>query len=114
MEKDELLAGMIQELRRGSLTLCVLSQLRCPAYGYQLITLLNQNGIPVEANTLYPLLRRLENQGLLQSFWDTQESKPRKYYSVTATGQEIYDTLHRYWIESAQAITRLLSPDPTQ
>ena len=61
MEKRELLAGLVLELRRGTIVLCVLSQLKVPMYGYHLIHTLQQSGIVVEANTLYPLLRRLES-----------------------------------------------------
>ena len=67
MDKDDLVSGFLLELRRGMVILCVLAKLRRPAYGYQLITDLAETGLPVEANTLYPLLRRLEGQGLLES-----------------------------------------------
>jgi PadR family transcriptional regulator PadR len=57
-----------------------------PEYGYSLVGLLQESGIDVEQNTLYPLLRRLEQQGLMESIWDTGESRPRKYYRVTDYG----------------------------
>ena len=78
MNVDEMVSGLILELRRGTLILLVLSQLRQPTYGYSLVKKLNDNAIPMDANTLYPLMRRLEGQGLLKSQWDTGESKPRK------------------------------------
>ena len=61
---------MVLELRRGTLVMLVLSRLREPAYGYALVKSLADHGIPIEANTLYPLMRRLESQGLLESKWD--------------------------------------------
>ena len=69
MGKEETLAGLLMELRRGTIVLCVLSQLKQPRYGYDLVKILGRHHMPVEANTLYPLLRRLEGQGLLQSSW---------------------------------------------
>jgi DNA-binding PadR family transcriptional regulator len=72
--------NLITELRRGSLTLAVLSCLRSARYGYALLTTMQEKRVAIEANTLYPLLRRLEVQGLLTSDWDTSESRPRKYY----------------------------------
>ncbi|NTV78605.1 MAG: PadR family transcriptional regulator, partial [Clostridiales bacterium] len=72
MEKNDIISGMIMELRRGTIVLCVLSQLEKPMYGYSLVSALSDSGIAVEANTLYPLLRRLESQGMLESKWETE------------------------------------------
>ena len=88
---------LMQELRRGPITIGVLSQLSEPQYGYSLVTILNEKGIPVEPGTLYPLLRRLEKQGLLDSKWDTNESRPRKYYLLSKTGKEVFDLLVVEW-----------------
>ena len=66
-------------------------------YGYNLVKKLNDNAIPIDANTLYPLMRRLEGQGLLQSQWDTGESKPRKYYQITEDGQAVLEKTKAYW-----------------
>lgn len=92
MEKD-LTASFVTEMRRGSLTLLVLSALHTPHYGYDLLEVLQEIGVEIEANTLYPLLRRLEKQGLLDSSWDTSESRPRKYYQINSAGTEIYRLL---------------------
>lgn len=92
MNASEIVAGLMQELRRGTLILLVLSRLRQPMYGYSLVKALADGGIPIDANTLYPLLRRLEGQGLLESQWDTAEAKPRKYYSLTALGRTVLET----------------------
>ncbi len=96
MEKD-LLEGFLSELRRGTLILCVLSQLEEARYGYALVQMLEEKGIAIDANTLYPLLRRLEKQGLLCSEWNTEEAKPRKYYKRTVYGDSIYKELVEQW-----------------
>ena len=108
MEKDELLSGLLQELRRGTIVLSVLSQLQEPQYGYSLVTRLSENGMQVETNTLYPLFRRLESQGLLKSEWDTSEAKPRKYYVITDDGKEIYELLRVQWKKTAEIMNKLL------
>ena len=98
MRKEELLNGLLQEMRRGTIILCVLAKLRQSAYGYNLVTDLSEAGIPIEANTLYPLLRRLESQGLLISAWNTTDgAKPRKYYHTTEFGIEILAELKWHW-----------------
>ncbi len=114
MTQEEILSGFILELRRGTIVLSVLSQLHTPTYGYNLITTLAQHGVTVEANTLYPLLRRLEGQGLLSSNWETTGSKPRKYYVLTATGNEILHSLTHHWAKTVQNVDALLQqPQPT-
>src|SRR5690606_36005948 len=80
---NEHLDKLMQELKRGTLTIGVLSQLHKPQYGYSLVALLEEKNFQVEAGTLYPLLRRLEKQGLLESKWDTNETRPRKYYMLS-------------------------------
>ena len=108
MGQNDILSGMILELRRGTIVLCVLKRLHRPMYGYNLISDLTQRGIPVEANTLYPLLRRLETQGLLESRWDTGEAKPRKYYETTAQGREICAQLENNWRATVDSIDSIL------
>ena len=94
---DDLLAGHLQELRRGTVVLACLLILREPNYGYALLDLLDRRGFAVDANTLYPLLRRLEKQGLLTSDWNTDESRPRKFYRTSDEGEALADTLNRDW-----------------
>lgn len=108
MNKNEIVNGISAELRRGTIILCVLANLREPAYGYSLIEKLAQTGISVEANTLYPLLRRLEGQGLLQSIWNTTGTKPRKYYELTGFGKEVLSELKKQWSETAQNMNKIL------
>lgn len=108
MNRDEILAGLILELRRGTIVLCILSQLKEPHYGYHLISILADSGISVEANTLYPLLRRLESQGLLKSEWITVGAKPRKYYSITEDGKDIYQALKKLWNRTVKSMNQLM------
>lgn len=67
--------------------------LRRPDYGYALLQRLTDHGFPVDANTLYPLLRRLEDQGLLTSEWNTEESRPRKFYRTSEEGESMLSRL---------------------
>ena len=106
--KEDIAAGLTMELRRGTIVLCVLSQLMQPMYGYSLVSTLSDGGVPVETNTLYPLLRRLEKQGLLESSWETSGSKPRKYYQITELGKDIYLDLKKQWEDTAKHMTNLL------
>lgn len=108
MNVEDTVSGLVLELRRGTLILLVLSQLREPKYGYSLVKKLNDNGIPIDANTLYPLMRRLEGQGLLQSQWDTGESKPRKYYQLTQDGQAVLEKAKDYWKTFSSNVDSLL------
>lgn len=96
-DANEQLDKIMQELRRGTITIGVLSQLSEPQYGYSLVSMLNDKGIHVEAGTLYPLLRRLEKQGLLDSEWNTNESRPRKYYLLSEEGKKVFDLLVLEW-----------------
>ena len=108
MIDNSLLAGMIIELRRGTLTLAVLSQMNIPQYGYSLLQCLEEKGIQIEANTLYPLMRRLESQGLLENNWDTTSARPRKYYVLSETGKEIFEALKHEWMGTCDGINKLL------
>lgn len=105
---SNLLQSLIIELRRGTLTLAVLSQLRSPQYGYSLVQLLEKSGISIEQSTLYPLLRRLEKQELVSSSWDTTESRPRKYYVLSDFGEEIFQQLKEEWEKTSEELQNLL------
>ncbi|AOZ93410.1 PadR family transcriptional regulator [Paenibacillus crassostreae] len=94
---NETINGLLSELRRGTIVISVLSQLSKPQYGYSLVPVLAEKGIPVDPGTLYPLLRRLEKQGLLESKWDTNEARPRKYYLLSPFGRKVYAGLCREW-----------------
>ena len=110
-EEKDLFQSLVMELRRGSLVLCVLSCTKEPKYGYALVQSLCEKGVQTDPNTLYPLLRRLENQGLLQSRWDTGEVKPRKYYTRTEYGTEIYIKLKKCWQELSFGMDSLLKEE---
>ena len=107
MPEFEPMQNMLTELRRGSLTLAVLGSLREPRYGYALLQTLTEQGIDIEANTLYPLLRRLESQELLTSDWDTSESRPRKYYVVSQKGKEALAQLMKEWERMQNSIAQI-------
>jgi DNA-binding PadR family transcriptional regulator len=97
MLDDELVSAHRQELRRGTVVLACLLILRRPNYGYALLDQLDRSGFAVDANTLYPLLRRLEKQGLLTSDWNTEESRPRKFYRTSDLGSALAAALGRDW-----------------
>jgi DNA-binding PadR family transcriptional regulator len=106
---DSLFDSLVLELRRGTIILSVLSQLKEPQYGYSLIVLLQEKGIEIDAGTLYPLLRRLEKQELLESSWDVESTKPRKYYKLSTSGHTIYDRLCQHWREMVGRIDKLIN-----
>lgn len=111
MTEKDINQSYLTELRRGSLVLAVLGCLTKPFYGYALLQELQDKQIPIEANTLYPLLRRLEKQGLLTSDWDTTESRPRKYYLINETGKKVSTALLKEWQEMQQSITTIFEED---
>lgn len=97
----------LKELRRGSVLLACLLILRNPGYGYGLLERLRQVGVEVDANTLYPMLRRLEKQGLLTSEWDTDGTRPRKYYATSEQGIELAEALMTAWLEMTGSLREL-------
>lgn len=108
MDLDEPLGIHTQELRRGTVVVAVLALLDEPRYGYALLQDLAEAGIAVDANTLYPLLRRLEKQGLLTSAWNTEESRPRKFYALADQGHLALDALSQEWRAIRTSLDRLL------
>ena len=98
MQEDTLLENHRQELRRGTVVLACLLALRDEGYGYGLLKTLEAAGMPSDGNTVYPLLRRLEERGLLESAWNTDESRPRKFYRTTDAGvalaTQLLDDMH--------------------
>lgn len=108
---DEQLEQLRLELRRGIVVLAVLSLTHRASYGYSLIQRLTALGLAIEEGTLYPLLRRLEKQGLLQSEWDTTESRPRKYYQISPAGREVLAAMQKEWQQTVSVMTRILKGD---
>jgi PadR family transcriptional regulator PadR len=108
---EEVLAAHLQELRRGSVVVAALALLDDPRYGYALLGELHEAGFDVDANTLYPLLRRLERQGLLRSEWNTDETRPRKFYVLSDEGIAIRDTLADEWSALDDRVRHVLKGD---
>jgi PadR family transcriptional regulator, regulatory protein PadR len=107
--ENEPLDNLVLELRRGVIVLAVLSQLFEEQYGYSLLKNLADKGFDIDQGTLYPLLRRLESQGLLQSMWRTDDSHPRRYYKVSPQGKEFLPLLKGEWENLSTILGKLLS-----
>ncbi|MGC5163643.1 PadR family transcriptional regulator [Rhodococcus sp. DT1] len=109
MSDLDVYAGHDQEVRRGSVVVASLLMLRVPGYGYGLLEALAAAGIAVDAGTLYPLLRRLEKQGLLVSEWNTDEARPRKFYRTSEAGEEVAQRLLDEWSGLARTLQAIAS-----
>lgn len=102
-------AKLETEVRRGALVLAVLSQLRTQQYGYSLRQALAAKGMAIEEGTLYPLLRRLEDQGFLASEWRIEAGgPPRRYYWLSPQGTELYTDLTVSWHALVDTMSLLL------
>jgi len=93
----DLFENLRLELRRGSLVLAVLAALRKEQYGYTLRRMLSEQGMAIDEGTLYPLLRRLESQGLLISEWREEEKRNKRFYRLSAEGKVILKQLLTEW-----------------
>lgn len=111
VESPTPLGRLDQDLRKGVLVLAVLSQLGTQQYGYSLRQALAERGMPIEEGTLYPLLRRLEAQGLLVSQWRADDGPPRRYYQLSALGAGLYQDLTSAWGSLASVMSRLLNEE---
>jgi DNA-binding PadR family transcriptional regulator len=107
MSETEALDTHLQELRRGTVVLACLRLLEEPGYGYSLLEQLSSRGFDTDANTLYPLLRRLEKQGHLTSEWNTDEARPRKFYRTSDAGSRLAAALTDEFRAIAGAIDAL-------
>lgn len=107
----QILQNMTVELKRGTQIIVVLQALKKDQYGYSLLQDLEKSGVQMEAGTLYPLLRRLESQGLLESNWDTTETRPRKYYKLNKDGQNILKEMIQIWYQIVNDIDTILAED---
>ena len=85
------------ELRRGCLVLAVLAALRREQYGYTLRKTLSEHGLEIDEGTLYPLLRRLETQGLLASEWREEEKRKKRFYLLSPDGAGVLKQLLAEW-----------------
>ncbi len=117
--QSELFDSLRLELRRGCLILAVLAQLREEHYGYTLRKALADHGLAIEESTLYPLLRRLETQGLLTSEWREEEKRNKRFYRLSPLGERILDQLLAEWNGINDSLHRILrshaesQPEPT-
>lgn len=96
------------ELRRGSLTIAVLAQLRAEHYGYTLRKALEELGLAIDEGTLYPLLRRLESQGLLTSEWREEDKREKRFYKLSAEGRKVLSQLLTEWRELNASLDRIV------
>ncbi|MSR56684.1 MAG: PadR family transcriptional regulator [Planctomycetaceae bacterium] len=106
----DLFDNLRMELRRGSLIVAVLAQLKAEHYGYALRKSLADRGLVVDENTLYPLLRRLETQGLLVSQWREEDNRNKRFYRLSSDGELILKQLLEEWQSINSSIHQILSP----
>jgi len=104
----EILENLRSELRRGSLIVAVLAELRQEQYGYTLRKSLEEHGISMDEGTLYPLLRRLESQGLLASEWREQDKRNKRFYRLSPQGEVILTQLLLDWENLSQSLRAIL------
>jgi PadR family transcriptional regulator PadR len=109
--QNELFDSLRLELRRGCLILAVLAQLRAEHYGYTLRKALADQGLAIEESTLYPLLRRLETQGLLTSEWREEEKRNKRFYRLSGEGEEILKQLLAEWNSINASLHTILKED---
>ena len=105
---QKLTENLTQELRRGVLILAILRLLEIEHYGYALRERLSERGLEVAEGTLYPLLRRLETQGLLTSRWQVGETRPRRYYKTSAAGRKTLKIMAREWSAQVRVLEDIL------
>jgi DNA-binding PadR family transcriptional regulator len=108
MDNMQTIDNLILEMRRGVIVLAVLSQCSQEQYGYSLMKSLSEKGLGIDQGTLYPLLRRLETQGLLSSRWRLEDARPRRYYLISPEGQEIMPRLVEEWKSMVQMMRHML------
>lgn len=104
----EVFENLRLELRRGCLTLAVLTQLRTERYGYTLRKALADEGLEIDEGTLYPLLRRLESQGLLASQWREEEKRNKRFYRLSSVGEETLKQLLAEWERINTSLNKIL------
>lgn len=112
MQLDEDLFDKLKvELRRGALSLAVLAALREERYGYTLRQMLDDAGLKIDEGALYPLLRRLESQGLLTSQWREEGKRNKRFYRLSRDGEQILARLIAEWNAMSESILRLSEGD---
>jgi len=104
----EILENLKMELRRGCLIVAVLAQLRAEQYGYTLRKALAEDGLAIDEGTLYPLLRRLETQGLLISQWREEDKRNKRFYRLSPGGEVILGQLLEEWESINKSLNKIL------
>ncbi len=110
-QQDHLSAKLTLELRRGVVVLAVMSQLERERYGYDLKKRLRDLGLAIDEGTLYPLLRRLESQGLLASRWLEKDGRKRRYYQMSEVGRAVNKALAKEWASLASTMEGLIGKE---
>lgn len=105
---SEQIEKLRQELRRGSLVLAVLCQLREEHYGYSLRKTLSDKGMDIEESTLYPLIRRLESQALLNSEWREEGKRKKRFYCISSHGEDVLNQLLAEWDAIQTSVNKIL------
>lgn len=105
---DNVFENLRLELRRGCLTLAVLAQLRKEHYGYTLRKALAERGLAIDESTLYPLLRRLETQGLLASEWREEDKRNKRFYRLSPDGERMFGLLLEEWQAINTSVNNIL------
>lgn len=108
---DDTLENLRLELRRGAVVVAVLAHLRTEHYGYALRKALGDQGLEIEENTLYPLLRRLETQGLLESEWREVDRRSKRFYRLSPDGETVLERLLGQWDDLDVALKRIIKED---
>lgn len=109
MMDEKTFENLKQEMRRGNVVLAVMSRLQASQYGYAMLKNLNDLCFDIGQDTLYPLLRRLEEQGLLESEWRVDDPRPRRYYRLNQEGREVLEKLKAEWEEQNEIIRRIVN-----
>ena len=111
MEAEEIFEKLKLELRRGAIVLAVLARLRQEHYGYSLRKALIASGIEIDEGTLYPLIRRLEKQGLLLSEWREEDKRQKRFYRISEIGKDVLKRLTEEWSHLNSSISPMLEED---
>ncbi|MDC7226634.1 MAG: helix-turn-helix transcriptional regulator [Spirochaetales bacterium] len=107
-EQQRLFKRTIQEMRRGNLVLAVLALLHERKYGYELLKEMNTLGFGLTQDTLYPMLRRLDEQKLIDSEWVVETTRPRKYYCINRNGEVLLENLKSEWKNQMERLERVI------
>jgi len=97
------------EMNRGFIQILILTITETPMYGYMILKYLENLDYKVEESTLYPLLRRLEKYGLVESKWDTGKGRPRKFYTISSKGKDVRKKLVNIWKQQNELLEKLLN-----